>query len=60
MLNLPIHTRVHHGGLVDPDVVVIAEPNELLPRELRLVVGDDGVGDSKTMDDIGEECHGLF
>jgi hypothetical protein len=36
-------------------VVVIAEPEELLPRELYVVVGNNGVWYSKTMDDVGEE-----
>ena len=51
---------MRHGGLVDSDVVLVAETKELLPRELRPVVGDDRVGDPKAVDDVGEECHGLF
>jgi hypothetical protein len=37
------------------DVVVIAEVEEFLPRELGAIVGDDRVGDAETLDDVGEE-----
>ena len=46
---------VRDGGPIDPDVVVIAESKELLFGELRIVVRDDGVWDSKAMDDVKEE-----
>jgi hypothetical protein len=36
-------------------VVVIAEVEEFLPRELGAVVGDDCVGDAETVDDVSEE-----
>ena len=47
------------GGPIDPDVVFIIESEELLSGELRVVVGD-GVLDSKVMDDVKEEQHGLL
>jgi hypothetical protein len=59
-LYLPIHHGVSYGGPVHPDVVVLAEVQELSASELGAVVGDDGVWDSKTMDDVGEERHRLF
>jgi hypothetical protein len=51
---------VGYGGLVHPDVVVLAEVQELPASELGAVVGDDGVQDPKAMDDVGEERHRLF
>jgi hypothetical protein len=51
---------VSYGGPVHPDVVVLAEVQELPASELGAVVGDDGVWDPKAMDDVGEECHRLF
>ena len=60
MLDLPVRTRVRYGGLVDPDVVFIAELEELVSGELRAIVHDDGVWDSKVMDDVEEEQHGLL
>jgi hypothetical protein len=59
-LDLPIHTGVSYGGPVNLDVVVIAELEELLPRELCAVVSDDGVWHSETVDNVGEELNGLF
>jgi hypothetical protein len=41
-------------------VVILAEVQELSAGELGAVVGDDGVRDPKTVDDVGEECHRLF
>jgi hypothetical protein len=41
-------------------VVILAEVQELSAGELGAVVGDDGVRDPETMDDVGEECHRLF
>jgi hypothetical protein len=38
---------VSYGGLVHPDVVVLAEVQELSASELGAVVGDDGVRDPK-------------
>ena len=55
MLNLPIHVGVRHGGPIDADVVCIVELGELFPSELRVVVRDNGVQDSKAMDDVKEE-----
>ena len=48
------------GGPIDPDVVFIVESKELLSGELCAVVRDDGVWDSKAMDDVEEEQHGLL
>jgi hypothetical protein len=42
------------------DVVLITEPEEFLPHELRTIVHDDGVQHSKAMDDITKEKHGLL
>ena len=42
------------------DVVFIVELEELLSRELCVVVRDDGVQDPKAMDDVKEEQHGLL
>jgi hypothetical protein len=60
MLNLPVPSGVCYGGLVNSNVVVVTEPEELLPRELCAIVGNDGVWYSKTVDDVGEEFQGLF
>ena len=46
------------GGPIDLDVVFIIESKELLFGEL--CVHDDGVWDSKVMDDVEEEQHGLL
>ena len=51
---------MRHGGLIDVDVVFIAESEELFPGELRAIVRDNGVWDSKAMDDVKEEQHGLL
>ena len=51
---------MRYGGLVDADVIFIAELEELLPDELRVVVNDDVVRDSKAMDNVREEQHGLL
>ena len=55
MLHLPICAGVHHGGPIDVDVVFIAESEELLSSELCAIVRDNGVWDSKAMDDVTEE-----
>jgi hypothetical protein len=60
MLYLPIRHGVSYSALVHPDVVVLAEVQELPAGELGAVVDDDGVRDPKAMDDVGEECHRLF
>jgi hypothetical protein len=59
-LYLPIRHGVSHCGPVHLDVVILAEVQELSAGELGAVVGDDGVRDPKTMDDVGEERHRLF
>jgi hypothetical protein len=46
---------VSYGGPVHPDVVILAEVQEIPAGELGAVVGDDGVRDPKAMDDVGEE-----
>ena len=51
----PFVSGVRDGGPIDPDVVFIAESKELLFSELCAVVRDDGVRDSKAMDDVEEE-----
>ena len=42
------------------DVVFITESKELLSSELRVVVCDNGVRNSKAMDNVKEEQHGLL
>ena len=51
---------MRHGGPIDVDVVFIIESEELFPGEQRVVVRDNGVRDSKAMDDVKEEQHGLL
>ena len=51
---------MRHGGLIDVDVVFITESEELYPSKLRVVVRDNGVRDSKAVDDVKEEQHGLL
>ena len=60
MLDLPVHAGVRHGGPINVDVVFVAESEEFLPDELCVVVCDNGVWDSKAMDDVEEEQHGLL
>ena len=55
MLDLPVHVGVRHDGPIDMDMVFITESEELLSDELCAVVCDNGVWDSKAMDDIKEE-----
>jgi hypothetical protein len=59
-LYLPIRHGVSYGDPVHPDVVILAEVQELSTGELGAIVGDDGVRDPKAMDDVGEERHRLF
>jgi hypothetical protein len=58
--NLPVHAGVRHGGQVDADVITIIEFEEFLPYELCTIIRDDGVRDSKVVDDVGEKFHGLL
>ena len=51
---------MRYGGPIDEDVIFIIELEELLPSELCAIVRDDGVQDSKAMDDAHEEQHGLL
>ena len=60
MLDLPVCAGVRYDSPVDADVMVIAEPEEFLPRELRAIVNYDGVWDSELMDDVREKQHGLL
>ena len=48
------------GGPIYPDVVFIVESKKLLASELHVIVCDDGIRDSKAMDDVKEEQHGLL
>jgi hypothetical protein len=41
-------------------VELLAELQELSARELGPVVGDDGVGHSKPVNDVGEERYGVL
>ena len=59
-LDLPIRVGVRHSGPIDTDVVFIAESEELLFSELGAIIHDDGVRDTKAMDDVKEEQHGLL
>jgi hypothetical protein len=49
-----------YGQPEHTDVMVIAEIQELLARELGAVVRDDAVRNPKVIDDVGEEQHGLL
>ena len=60
MLDLIVHAGVRHGGPIDVDVVFIVESEELLLGELCVIVHDNGVWDSKVMDDIKEEQYDLL
>ena len=51
---------VLHGGPIDVDVIFITESEELFPGELRAIIHDNGVWDSKVMDDVKEEQHSLL
>jgi hypothetical protein len=60
MFDLPVHTGVRHGSLVDADVVIVIEFEEFLPSKLRTIICDDGVRDSNAVDDVEEKFHGLL
>jgi hypothetical protein len=51
---------MRHGCPVHTDVELVAEFQELPARELGPVVGDDAVGHSEAVNDVGEEHHRLF
>jgi len=55
VLNLPVCSGVRDGGPINLDVVFITESKELFPGELRTIDHDDGVRDSKAIDDVEEE-----
>jgi hypothetical protein len=59
-LYLSVCMGVCHGVPIDPDMVVIIESKEFLPYELRVVVRDYGVWDSKAVDDVCEEFDDFF
>jgi hypothetical protein len=46
---------VSNSGPVDTNIVVVAEVEEFLPRELGAIVGDDRVGCTEALDDVSEE-----
>jgi hypothetical protein len=54
-LDLPVCLRVGNSGPVHTDVVVVAEVEEFLPRELGAVVSDDRVGYAEEIDDVSEK-----
>ena len=49
-----------NSGPIDLDVIFIVELEELLSGELHAIVRDDGVWDSKAMDNVKEEQLGLL
>jgi hypothetical protein len=51
---------VGNGRPVHTNVVVVAEVEEFLPRELGAVVGDDHVGYAEALNDVGEEGYCLL
>jgi hypothetical protein len=59
-LDLAVSSRVGYCGPVHADVMLIAEIQELSTGELGAIVGDDDIGDPKSMDDVGEEKDGLL
>jgi hypothetical protein len=60
LLDLPVCAGVCHSSPIDADVIIITEFEKFLPCELRAVVCDDGVRDSKAMDDVKEQFYGLL
>jgi hypothetical protein len=54
-LDLPACLQVGNSRPVHTNVVVVAEVEEFLPRELGAVVGDDRVGYADVVNDVGEE-----
>jgi hypothetical protein len=55
MLNLAVSSWVGDCGPIHTDVMMVVEVQELLASELCVVVGDDGIGDPKAVDNVGEE-----
>ena len=51
---------MRYGGPIDADVMFITKLEEFLASELHAFVRDDGVWDSKAMDDVEEEQHSLL
>jgi hypothetical protein len=51
---------MRHGCPFHADVEFVVELQEFSTRELGPVVGDDRVGHSKAVEDVGEERHGLL
>jgi hypothetical protein len=47
-------------GLVHADVTVITEVQQFFSSELSAIVGNDGVRDPKTKNDVLDEIHGLL
>jgi hypothetical protein len=59
-LQLPVGARVFDRRPVVPDTVSVGELQELLACEVGLVVYDDGVWHTKSVDDVLEELDGLL
>jgi hypothetical protein len=59
-LDLPIHARVGYRGPIHPYVVIVIEIQEFFLGELSVVVGYDGVGNSKMENDVLDEIHYLL
>jgi hypothetical protein len=57
---LTIGLWVRYDRPVHTNVVFVAEFQEFSAGELGPVVGDNGVGHSEPVDDVGEERYGLF
>ena len=60
MLDLPVRSRVHDSGPIDPNVLFVTELKEFLAGELCVVVCDDGVWYSEAMDDVEKKQHSLL
>jgi len=58
MFYLPMGLWMSNCCLVHMYVVSFAKVQELLTYELRVVIRDNGVWDSKSMDDVYKEQHG--
>jgi hypothetical protein len=59
-LYLPICARVSNRCPVNLAPVPVSEIQELLAREVGAVVGDDGVGLTKPVDDVKKKLDGLL
>jgi hypothetical protein len=59
-LDQPIGLQVCNRSPIHVDIIVITEFEKLLPCELSVVVGDDGVRDPEAINDVGEERNGFL